>query len=423
MRKYLFAFIISAALILGGFLLYTTMLTVPKRPTVNNIEVNEIVKQSALSWQNLSQMKEMGFTYRFFIVDNDNNVCYTSTDNLPDDPQTAIQLGYLSMDITINSNIVGRVFIETFPDSYMDQAQRKLSNATYLSFLLLSILVVTTMVVLYMTIIRPFNRLEGFAHKISTGKFDEPLPIDRNNMFGLFTQSFDVMRTSLLEARQQQNLSERAKKELIASLNHDIKTPITSIRLTSELLQAINTDPLTLEKLKTIDDKANQIDRLMNDMLHSALEELEELKVNITSESSTVLSDLFISENHLSKIKIGEIPPCLIQLDTVRMQQVIGNIVANSYKYANTDIDVFFRICDEVLQIDINDYGKGVAPDELELICTKFYRGENAKASHKDGEGLGLYISKILMEKMGGGLETFNRKDGFSVRIWLHLSH
>ena len=107
----------------------------------------------------------------------------------------------------------------------------------------------------------------------------------------------------------------------------------------------------------------------------------------------------------------------------MRMEQVIGNIITNSYKYANTDIDVDFKICEDVLQIQINDYGSGVNSDEIELICTKFYRGENAKVSQKDGEGLGLYIAKLLMEKMGGGLEAFNREDGFGIRLWVQLSH
>ena len=74
------------------------------------------------------------------------------------------------------------------------------------------------------------------------------------------------------------------------------------------------------------------------------------------------------------------------------------------------------------MHIDINDFGAGVTPEELELICIKFYRGKNAKASYKEGEGLGLYIAKRLMEKMGGGLEAFNRDDGFTIRLWIRLS-
>jgi len=157
-------------------------------------------------------------------------------------------------------------------------------------------------------------------------------------------------------------------------------------------------------------------------MLHSALEELGELKVTIASEDSGVLRSLLEEADNLSMVRVGVIPSCLIELDRVRMEQVIGNILANSYKYAGTNIDVDCVIRGELLQLDISDYGKGVDPEELELITTKFYRGENAKASIKEGEGLGLYIAKLLMDKMGGGLEAFNRDDGFTVRLWVRLS-
>jgi len=79
-------------------------------------------------------------------------------------------------------------------------------------------------------------------------------------------------------------------------------------------------------------------------------------------------------------------------------------------------------IVGDFLQLDISDYGPGVKPEELDLITKKYYRGELAKSSQKEGEGLGLYIAKLLMEKMGGGLEAFNRADGFTIRISLRLS-
>ena len=291
-----------------------------------------------------------------------------------------------------------------------------------ITFALLLLTVAIFLIFIYKSIILPFKRIQHFAHKISIGILDEQLPISKNNPFGLFTQSFDIMRASLLEARQKQIIAERAKKELIASLSHDIKTPITSIKLTIELLQIKNNDPATAEKLKIIETKANQINALMNDILHSTLEELGELQISLSSEDSSILSDLFKNSDHLSKTKLSPIPSCLIEIDKVRMEQVIGNIIANSYKYADTNIDVNFNIQGKGLQIDIIDYGDGIESDEIELVATKFYRGKNAKILQKEGEGLGLYIAKLLIEKMGGALEVLNHNNGFAIRIWINLS-
>jgi signal transduction histidine kinase len=324
---------------------------------------------------------------------------------------------------------VGKALVETSAGETIKSAGARLAAAALISFVLLCALNAASLLTLHNALVAPFKRLQSFAHKITTGKFDEPLPLDENNAFGLFTQSFDVMRTSLYEAQQNQLKAERSKKELVASLSHDIKTPVTSIRLIAELLQVGNADPAAAAKLKTIETKADQIDRLMNNMLHSALEELGELKVNPSTVESGALHDIIKDADHFSKIRIGGIPDCLIELDAMRMEQVIGNIIANSYKYADTRIDVDFGIIGDFLRIDVNDYGGGVEPEELELITTKFYRGENAKTSLKGGEGLGLYIARQLMVKMGGGLEAFNRRDGigglrhgFTVRLLLRLS-
>jgi len=395
--------------------------TPPKE--ISNAAVNEITKQGALCWQDPDALDDIVFQYRFFIIDNEGTIIYSSDENLPGSLQSAIRQGFLPMDITVDSVVVGKAVIEVYPENNTEIALQKLSQATLIIFVLLCILTVSSLLILHFSVIKPFLSLEDFAHKISTGRFEEPLPMDRNNIFGLFTQSFDVMRSSLLEAQQKQHKAERAQKELIASLNHDIKTPVTSIRLTSELLQAdTGISPKTAEKLKLIDVKADQISRLVDDMLHSTLEEMGELKVNATGQQSSVLADIFKSADILAKTCLGEIPPCLIEIDSIRMEQVIGNVITNSYKYAQTDIDVSFMILENFLHMSINDYGNGVAPEELELICTKFYRDDNAKKLNKEGEGLGLYIARQLMEKMGGGLEPANRDDGFTVRIWIRLT-
>ena len=422
MKKYFLLYGVLAASLLAGFLFYANAIRGGPSRTIDYVAINEITKQAALNWQNLWQLDSMSFSYRFVVLDNEGTVRYASDENLPDNLSLAVRQGFFPMDVTPETGAAGKALVEIFPADATRQAQSKLAVLGLAAFVLLGALNFLFLLTLHKVLVMPFKRLESFAHKISTGRFDEPLPMDRNNIFGLFTQSFDLMRSSLYEARQNQLMAEREKKELIASLNHDIKNPATSIRLIAELLQVGSSDAALLEKLKTIELKADQIGRLMDDMLHSALEELGELKVNPSSMESNVLKGLFLGADDLSKIRVGSVPPCLVEIDPRRMEQVIGNIITNSYKYAGTEIDVDFKISGELLYVDINDYGKGVESESLELITAKFYRGENAKTSQKEGEGLGLYIAKLFMEKMGGGLEAFNRADGFTIRLLLRLS-
>ncbi len=407
MKKYIWLYVIVTAMILIGLFLSIRLNEITPNQDVNYVEINRIVKQL-----NNGEMPTETF-YQYVISENE---------ELRED---LITQGYIPMDIKD-----GKVYIEVYKDDRFTDTQLRLSITILIAFILLGMLSLIFLLMLHKILIKPFNRLEKFAYKISVGNFDEPLPMDKNNTFGLFTQTFDIMRESLLEAQRSRNKIELAQKELIASLSHDIKTPITSIQLMTELLQAINDNDkndsdnynVIAETLETIETKTTQIDLLVSDLLNSALEELGELKVSVTTTESKVLPTIFQNNDPSLKIRIGTIPVCLIEIDVMRMEQIVGNIITNSYKYADTYIDVDFKVNGKYLQININDYGKGIHSEEQELIFTKFYRGENAKNSQREGEGLGLYISKILMEKMGGGIEAFNRTDGFTVRMSLCLS-
>ena len=99
---------------------------------------------------------------------------------------------------------------------------------------------------------------------------------------------------------------------------------------------------------------------------------------------------------------------------------MIGNIIGNSYKYADTEIDVSYGYREHYLEMKIRDYGKGVEEEELPLLTNKFYRGK-AQASDKEGSGLGLYISAELMKKMQGQLILSN-ENGFAVTLLLPLA-
>ena len=118
-----------------------------------------------------------------------------------------------------------------------------------------------------------------------------------------------------------------------------------------------------------------------------------------------------------------DIREAVVFFDKMRLEQVISNVIFNSYKYANTEIRVTSRFENgdtDHLVITIADKGLGVPESELELITQKFKRGSNAGS--KDGSGLGLYISDYLMKRMGGDLVVKNLKDGFAVELWIKVS-
>ena len=269
------------------------------------------------------------------------------------------------------------------------------------------------------TIIKPFDDLKGYALRIANGNLDIPLTMDKGNNFGAFTESFDIMREELKKARIKEKEANDSKRELVAKLSHDIKTPIASIKSSVELGYSITDNEKDKELFNMINNKVDQINTLVSNLLTSAVEDLSEININPISCDSYIIYDLIKNSDYLNKVKKYSIDNCKIFIDRLRLQQVIDNIISNSYKYANTDIEIKSIKNSDYLILEIRDFGNGVNDLELPLLTEKFKRGSNT--TDKDGVGLGLYISKTFINAMDGILEVENANPGFKVILKLRI--
>ncbi|MCL2717388.1 MAG: HAMP domain-containing histidine kinase [Lachnospiraceae bacterium] len=312
--------------------------------------------------------------------------------------------------------------INVFED--MDNARRNRDNALQiLLFLILSSFVIVSIsIYLYCekNILSPFRKIQNFANRIAVGNLDVPLEMDKNNIFGAFTESFDLMREELRTAKENESKANKSKKELIASLVHDINTPVASVKSAIDILRLKSNDENEKKMLDSANKKLEQIDTLITELFHSTLEELQELKVTPHEIQSTEVCRLISQADFEKRVKPFTIPDCIVFADLLRLQQVFDNIIKNSYKYARTDIVINSYIEEEYLFIEIKDFGTGVQEKELPLLTSKYFRGKNTEKT--DGYGLGLYLSKYFMEKMAGGLCPENHDKGFMVIIMLRLT-
>jgi len=269
-------------------------------------------------------------------------------------------------------------------------------------------------------IITPFVKLKDFAKNVASGDLDTPLQQDKHNTFGAFTESFDLLREELKAARENEREADRRKKELVASISHDIKTPVAAIKATVELMLIRDYDDKTKYLLQEMFNKTEEITVLVNDMFHSTLQELQALKVNVTEFPSTALAQLIQNADYKKMAGQVQIPDCVLMGDTVRLVQVFDNIIGNSYKYANTKIEITANFDGSMLIITFRDFGKGVDKEELPLLFGKFYRGKDT--SEISGYGLGLHIAKHLMLEMGGDIQLSNVAPGFMIQVILMLA-
>lgn len=275
---------------------------------------------------------------------------------------------------------------------------------------------------LYFAVLRPFDKLKGFADSIARGNFDVPLKYERSNYFGKFTWAFDSMRNEITKARQCEKEAVENNKTVIATLSHDIKTPIASIRAYAEGLQAnMDTSPEKREKyLSVLMRKCDEVAKLTNDLFLHSLSDLDKLKINaetfeVCSFVETVVSEIAGEHQNVTFAKPDF--EALVSADKNRLTQIIENLINNSRKYAKTPIDIKLTHADGEVNIHFTDYGKGIPDSDMPFIFDKFYRGKNVE--NEQGSGLGLYIVKYLAEKMGGSVLLHNHTNSFEAIVTL----
>lgn len=330
--------------------------------------------------------------------------------------QEALQKEALVVDYFVGSKLAGKIIWNENERHFQAMEKRLRRRMTAVSgFVFLCGYLFLGFI--YLRIVKPFRYLQKFSRQVAKGNLDFPLPAKKHDYFGAFTESFDLMREELKRAKEREYEANRSKKELMAELSHDIKTPVASIRATCEILQLKEKNPDTLEKVGIIDNKAQTIQKLVDNLFSAALEELLVLKVEPVEENSQCLLDMLSEQEVYGELDIiGEVPGCLLYMDKLRLQQVIDNCLNNAWKYANTPVRISFAEWEEGITVKLRDFGAGVSDEELPLIAGKFYRGSNAKG--KEGSGLGLYLAKTFMERMKGDLQYYN-EDGFVVELFL----
>ena len=396
-------------------------------------EINRHLLYLSENWEALSGhsdiREESDKSYDYTVLDMEGNILISTRSDMAGSIASATSNYDIIRDIESDGKIVGRLIV----DNNMIEQQKKNSERTVIAVVILVIMLIIIFagyyIYLYRRIVRPFDKLNGFAERIAAGDMETPLNMDREHIFGGFTEAFDIMREELKNSREREETALRSRKELIAELSHDIKTPVASIKAMAEVMSLTAKSDHERETIAAISSKADQIDRLISNLFHATLEELEQLEVHIEEVSSADILAMIHEADHMKKVTDPYINDSIVLGDRMRINQVISNIIYNSYKYADTEIFIRSRIetsdaasteKKDHLVIEISDKGGGVPEDEIDIITGKFRRGSNSK--DKDGSGLGLYISKYLMEKMGGGLTCHNGEEGLVVTLRLKLA-
>ena len=276
----------------------------------------------------------------------------------------------------------------------------------------------------YFQILRPFDKMKYFASEIAKGNFDVPLKYERSNYFGAFTWAFDSMRKEVKSARRAEHEAVENNKTVIATLSHDIKTPIASIRAYAEGLEAnLDKSPERRARyLQVLMKKCDEVTNLTNDLFLHSLSEMGRIEIKpeefeLVPFMEQTIEDITADKKDVIFTKPDFSP--IVTADKKRMTQLVENLINNSRKYGKSEINISMTKTDESVRINFADRGSGIPDEDMPFITDKFYRGKNC--GNENGSGLGLYIVKYIAEKSGGTLELQNTYPGLRVTVSLPL--
>lgn len=281
-------------------------------------------------------------------------------------------------------------------------------------------------VYVYISILRPFDKLKAFAAEVAKGNFDLPLEYERTNYFGAFTWAFDSMRREVTRSRACEREAVENNKTVIAALSHDIKTPIASIRAYSEGLQAnLDTTPERRERyISVIMKKCDEVASLTNDLFLHSLSDLDKLKIYPEDTELGEFMEAVCSELSAERDDVvfrRPVNKVMVSVDKKRLTQLAENIINNSRKYAKTDVFVSISCTEDTADIHFCDTGMGIPDEDMPFITEKFYRGHNCEG--ENGSGLGLFIVKYIAEQSGGRVSLRNLSKGLEVTVSLPIKN
>lgn len=255
-------------------------------------------------------------------------------------------------------------------------------------------------------IMKPLDRMEKITQKFAAGDFEERMPtseIPELNRLGI---GFNHMASSLEDVEQK-------RRELISDMTHELRTPLTVVRGYLEELSDGNIEP-SPEIYARLVRETKRLERLTNDLQELSKAEAGYLPIHLQKLDLKPLlsslierfSDQLLDEGPILTLNCPEDLP-LVLADRDRVEQILVNLIGNAIRYTESGtIAATAWRKNQAVWVAIADTGIGISPDDLPYVFERFWRAERSRSSYSGGSGIGLAITRRLVELQGGKIEV-----------------
>lgn len=257
------------------------------------------------------------------------------------------------------------------------------------------------------------SALNAGALRVAAGQFDTRVHIAGRDEVAQLAVAFNQMAAQLQEAALQQQRLDALRRELIAWVGHDLRTPLASVRAVVEALaDGVVEDPDTFQRyLRTAKREVGALSSLIDDLFDMAQIDAGGLRLDLRPNSlSDLISDTLESFTELAagrEVTLnGHVDPGVdpVILDARHIGRVLANLVTNAVRHtpAGGAVTIEAHALPDAAAVDIIDTGEGIQPEDLPYVFDRFYRAEKSRSRATGGAGLGLAIAKGIVETHGG---------------------
>ncbi|MFN8401163.1 MAG: HAMP domain-containing sensor histidine kinase [Anaerolineales bacterium] len=267
------------------------------------------------------------------------------------------------------------------------------------------------------TITDRVHQLRGAAEQLAEGDLKTRVTVQGRDEVAALAQTFNKMAEQLEAADAKQRELEKMRADLIAWVGHDLQTPLASIRAILEALaDGMVDDPETVKRyLNTAQRDVRSLSALIDDLFQMAQLNAGGFKLNFENASlADLISDTIESFTELAARQnltlSGSVDPSLdpVRMDTRRIGRVLNNLIGNAVRHtpAHGEVKVTARRTNSGVEVSVSDTGEGIRADDLPHIFDGFYRGEKSRSRATGGAGLGLAISRGIVQAHGGEIKV-----------------
>jgi histidine kinase len=293
------------------------------------------------------------------------------------------------------------------------------------AILLLIVLMTLPLILLTQkSIIKPLKELDKGAQEIGQGNLEFKLYSKSNDEMGKVIRSYERMRQELKASIDRQVQYENNRKELISSISHDLKTPMTSIKGYVEgILDGVANTPEKQERyLKVIHQKSLDMDRMIDDLFTFSKLDLKKLPFEFTYINMERFIRDYVQEAAIEYSEVGKVELTytnnsatspVANIDALQIRRVLQNLVQNSFYYndsAQKKVEIILENNDDTISIAVKDNGIGMVEEELKQVFTIFYRTDMSRNTKTGGSGLGLAIVKQIIDGHHGKIKAASSK-------------